>query len=118
MEGGHLSGSEVLEDYCDGQVCRAHPLFSVHVSALQVFFYYDDLEVCNPLGSKAKVHKIGKSTNGTYTVISQLSAHGRLKFTGQTTGVGIYTEKSFVRIMHIHTDHRIIKKRGWALTRR
>ncbi len=52
------------------------------------------------------------------TVISRLSAHGRLKFTGQKTGVGVYTEKPFVRITHIHTNHRIIKKRGWALTRR
>ncbi len=49
------------------------------------------------------------------TVISRLSAHGRLKFMGQEMGVGVYTEKPFV---HIHTDHRIIQKRGWALTRR
>ncbi len=31
-------------------------------------------------------------------------------------GVGVYTEKPFVRITHIHTDYRMIKKRGWALT--
>ncbi len=54
----------------------------------------------------------------TFTVFSRVSAHGRLKFTGQKTGVGVYTEKPFVRITHIHTDHKIIKKRGWALTRR
>lgn len=63
VEGGHQSESDLLEDYCDGQVFQAHPLFSVHTSALQVLFYYDDLEVCNPLGSKAKIHKIGKYTN-------------------------------------------------------
>ncbi len=45
-----------------------------------------------------------------------ISAHGRLKFMGQKTGVGVYTEKPFVRITHIHMDHRIIKKRGWALS--
>ncbi len=32
--------------------------------------------------------------------------------------MGVYTEKPFVRITHIHTDDRIIKKRGWTLTRR
>ncbi len=39
------------------------------------------------------------------TVATQCkSAHGRLKFTGQKTGVGVYTEKPFVHITHIHTD--------------
>lgn len=27
---------------------------------LQINIYYDDAEVCNPLGSKSKVHKLGK----------------------------------------------------------
>ncbi len=38
-------------------------------------------------------------------VISRLSANGRLKFTSQKTGVGVHTEKPFVRtcIMHIYT---------------
>ncbi len=40
-----------------------------------------------------------------------------LEIDGQKTEVGVYTEKLFVRITHIHTDHRIIQKRGWALTR-
>ncbi len=38
-----------------------------------------------------------------------------LEFTGQKTGLGVYTEKQFVRITHIYTDHRIIKKRGGRL---
>ncbi len=37
-----------------------------------------------------------------------------LKIHGPKYGVGVYTEKPFV---HIHTDHGIIKKRGWVLTR-
>jgi hypothetical protein len=53
----HDSG--LLSDFCDGEVFRSHPLFSVHSTALQIF-YYDDLEVCNPLGSKAKIHKLSK----------------------------------------------------------
>ena len=27
--------------------------------SLQIMLYYDDLEACNPLGSKAKIHKLG-----------------------------------------------------------
>ncbi len=41
-----------------------------------------------------------------------LEIHGQKR-----AGVGVYMEKPFVRITHIHTDHRSIKKRGWALIR-
>ena len=37
---------------------QQHPLFT-----LQVLFYYDDVEVCNPLGSKKQQHKIGNNYN-------------------------------------------------------
>lgn len=56
---GNLSKSGFIEDFCDGKFIEAHPLFSVHTKALQVVFYYDEVEVCNHLGSKAKVHKLG-----------------------------------------------------------
>ncbi len=36
---------------------------------------------------------------------------------GQKTGVSVYTEKPFVRITHIHANHRISKNGGWAITR-
>ncbi len=40
-----------------------------------------------------------------------------LEIYGQKTGrVRAYMERPFVRIAHIHTDHRIIKN-GWALIR-
>ena len=35
-----------------------HPLFSSDPTALQIIGYYDDIEVCNPLGSSAKKHKL------------------------------------------------------------
>ena len=47
-----------LNDFCDGQVYRDHPLFSSDPTALQIIGYYDDIEVCNPLGSSAKKHKL------------------------------------------------------------
>lgn len=49
-----------MGDYCDGHQFKHHPLFSEDPCALQIFLYYDDLEVCNPLGSKTKVHKLGR----------------------------------------------------------
>ena len=52
------SGS-LLHDFCDGQEYREHPLFSSDPSALQIIAYYDDIEVCNPLGSSSKKHKLG-----------------------------------------------------------
>lgn len=51
--------SELLQDYCDGSEYRKHPLFAVDPNFLQIILYYDDLEVCNPIGSKRIIHKLG-----------------------------------------------------------
>lgn len=48
-----------LSDFCDGELFRAHPLFSTDFSALQIIAYFDELEVCNPLGTHIKRHKLG-----------------------------------------------------------
>ena len=57
---GDSRTDNLLSDYCDGTVYHGHPLFSSKPRSLQLMLYYDDLEVCNPLGSKAKIHKLGK----------------------------------------------------------
>lgn len=49
-----------MSDVCDGNLFRIHPLYSCDPHALQIILYYDDLEVCNPLGSSVKKHKLGK----------------------------------------------------------
>ena len=49
-------------DFCDGEAFKRNPLFSLHKDALQIMFYYDDLEICNPLGSKKSIHKLGICT--------------------------------------------------------
>ena len=36
------------------------PLYSIEPHALQIILYYDELELCNPLSTSAKIHKIGK----------------------------------------------------------
>ena len=49
-----------MRDICDGSFVKNHPLFQHHPTALQFILYYDDIEVCNPLGSSAGIHKLGK----------------------------------------------------------
>ena len=50
----------MVGDYCDGQKFQNHPLYRTNPSALQLIIYYDELELCNPLGSRRKKHKIGE----------------------------------------------------------
>ena len=60
---GHQELTEgTLSDYCDGKKFKEHPLFSIDSDALQIILYYDELELCNVLGSCHKKHKIGKLT--------------------------------------------------------
>ncbi len=47
-----------LTDYCDGSFFKSHPLFSVCPHALQIIAYFDELEICNPLGSHSGIHKL------------------------------------------------------------
>lgn len=45
-----------IEDFCDGATFKNHPLFKEDPEALQIIAYFDELEVCNPLGSHVKKH--------------------------------------------------------------
>lgn len=53
----------MIEDFCDGQLFKAHPLFSRDPNALQLLLYYDELEIITPLGSKTGKHKLGIKCN-------------------------------------------------------
>ena len=57
----HHSTDGVLRDYCDPNFIKAHPVFTTHPDALQFILFYDDIEVANPLGAKAGLHKLGAS---------------------------------------------------------
>lgn len=48
----------VYTDFCSGSVFKENQLFQTRPNSLQVEIFTDDLEVCNPLGSKATLHKI------------------------------------------------------------
>ena len=60
VDNPHHSNDDVLCDVLDGAFVQNHPIFAVQKDALIILGYFDDLEIANPLGSKAKVHKIGK----------------------------------------------------------
>ena len=56
----HKSLDSKLRDYCDARQFSNHELFKVEPNALQILLYYDDADVCNPIGSKSTIHKLGK----------------------------------------------------------
>ncbi len=55
----HQSSNGLLMDYCDGTLFKQNSLFIEDPCALQIQLYYDEIEVCNPIGSFAKKHKLG-----------------------------------------------------------
>ena len=59
MLNSHHAPKGSLVDYCDGEFFSSSALFSVDPCALQIQLFYDEVEVCNPIGSKAKKHKLG-----------------------------------------------------------
>ena len=71
----HESTDGVMRDICDGEYVKRHPLFNKFKKALQFILYYDDIEVCNPLGSSAGIHKLGKIMSScTCTVVWEILA--------------------------------------------
>ena len=55
----HSLADGMMGDYCDAELFQHHQLFKEDPCALQLHLYYDEVEVCNPIGSKAKIHKLG-----------------------------------------------------------
>lgn len=58
----HSLHGNFMGDYCDGQLYKSSSLFQEDPCALQLQLAYDEAEVCNPLGSKTTVHKLGNLT--------------------------------------------------------
>lgn len=57
----HQRDDGLIGDFCDGSLFKSHPLFQCDPLALQLITYYDEVEVCNPLGSHRGVNKLGKT---------------------------------------------------------
>ena len=54
-----MRSDDIVEDFCDGQVYKSHPLFSNEQESILIMAHYDELELCNPLGTHVKQHKTG-----------------------------------------------------------
>ncbi len=63
MSGPHQLIGPLYGDMCDGELFKEHPIFSSNPQALQLILYFDELQVANPLGTKAKKNKLGKAQN-------------------------------------------------------
>ena len=61
----HQRDDNLLEDFYDGSLLKSHPVFKDDHTALQLIAYYDDVEVCNPLGSHRGVNKLGNLVVGS-----------------------------------------------------
>ena len=59
VENFHGSQDNILRELCDGAVFMVHPTFAADNQCIQVIAYYDEVELCNPLGSSSKKHKLG-----------------------------------------------------------
>ena len=57
----HTSEDSVYRDFCDGSYVKNHVTFQ-HSYRLLLSFYFDELEVANPLGSKRGKDKLGMYT--------------------------------------------------------
>ena len=67
---GHVCTDVILEDYCDSPKAKQHSLFGKIKHTLQIILYFDEVELCNPLGAFRKKHKLGKLHNDIILMIS------------------------------------------------
>lgn len=62
----------VLQDVCDGECVKTHLFSGSTNDHLLLSFYYDELEVANPLGSRRGKHKLGKLLNWSFVALLHL----------------------------------------------
>ena len=48
----------VFYDINDGICFKSNPIFQLNANAVQLILYHDEVEVCNPLGSHVRKHKV------------------------------------------------------------
>lgn len=71
----HICVEGVFKDVCCGEMFKTNRLYQSDPSAIRIQISNDDFEVCNPLGSKATVHKL----SAYYFVIQNLPPQFRSK---------------------------------------
>lgn len=55
---GHVCTEGTFEDFCCGRAFSKNQLFQSYPQAIRLHLSNDDFEICNPLGSKATMHKL------------------------------------------------------------
>lgn len=88
---GHQRNDTRIEDFCDAQIFKTHPLFSKDPTALQIMLYYDEVEVANPLGSKCGKHKLGTVILNRVSVWRENSSPSPLGFPTSNMATKRYT---------------------------
>ena len=95
-----------MTDFCDSPEYRSNELFSQDDTALQIMLYYDDLEVCNPLGSSKTKHKLGNIVNVAdltqFKVTSALLTLHAITITIHIcmSPIHVHTQLPLVQLMH------------------
>lgn len=54
----HICQENVFENYCCGQNFKTEEFFQLNPNAIQLQLAIDDVEICDPLGSKSNLHKV------------------------------------------------------------
>ena len=75
LKSPNFSGPGTYYDICDGSLFKSDIFFKTNPKALMIILYHDEVEICNPLGSKSGKHKLDMY----YYVIGNLSPKFRSK---------------------------------------
>lgn len=63
-------------DFSDGSIFQSHPVVVTNPSnCLQIIAYYDELEICNPLGTNVKNIKLDVFSTQSETSIQNIDQH-------------------------------------------
>lgn len=57
-EPNNNTNSESITSFRDTTTFKNSPFFQSHPNAVRINFYYDDIEICNPIGSRSSFHKL------------------------------------------------------------
>ncbi|XP_071821716.1 uncharacterized protein [Apostichopus japonicus] len=55
----HHQKNAIMTDVSNGTILKTHELFSRAGTSLKLVLYYDDVELCNPIGTRRIRHKVG-----------------------------------------------------------
>ncbi|KAK4882387.1 hypothetical protein RN001_005706 [Aquatica leii] len=69
------ANDNILSDITDGKNYKNSQFFKENPLALRIILYQDSFELCNPLGSSKKIHKV----IGIYMILANIPAYSRCR---------------------------------------